>query len=65
MWLEGIDPMMDGDEDAGMVLLSNSDGSDCGKDDGLRKDQINLSKGFQFVIHCWLDFDLNAMNGVH
>lgn len=60
MWLEGIDPMMDGDEDAGMVLLSNSDGSDCGKG----KDQINLSKGFQFVIHCWLDFDLNAMNGV-
>ena len=53
--------MMDGDKDTGMVLLSNSDGSDCGKG----KDQINLSKGFQFVIHCWLDFDLNAMNGVH
>lgn len=24
--------MMDGDKDAGMVLLSDSDGSDCGKD---------------------------------
>ena len=30
------------------------------------KDQINLSKEFQFVIRYWLDFDLNAMkNGVH
>lgn len=29
------------------------------------KDQINLFKGFQFVIRYWLDFDLNAMNGVH
>lgn len=65
MWLEGIDPMMNGDEDAGMVLLSDSDGPDCGKDDGLRKGQINLSKKFQFVIRYWLDFDLNAMNGVH
>lgn len=27
--------------------------------------QINLSKEFQFVIRYWLDFDLNAMNGVH
>lgn len=54
--------MMDGDKDTGMVLLSDSDGSDFGKDS---KNQINLSKGFQFVIHCWLDFDLNAMNGVH
>ena len=62
MWLEGIDSMMDGDKDAGMVLLSDSDGSDCGKDG---KDQINLSKEFQFVIRYWLDFDLNAMNGVH
>ena len=54
--------MMDGDKDAGMVLLSDYDGPDCGK---YGKDQINLSKEFQFVIRYWLDFDLNAMNGVH
>ncbi len=54
--------MMDGDKDVGMVLLSDSDGSDFGKDS---KNQINLSKEFQFVIRSWLDFDLNAMNGVH